>query len=280
MMIVAARELRYIDCSPRRYNDDNVPWMYNTWGMDTLGDTLSGHTSSLFILIYHIMSDLYDAARNGDLGRVRVLVEQGVDKDRTSDYGSTPLCIASQNGHMEVLRYLVEQGAEMKKASSGGWTPLAAACYYGHLEVVRFLLEQGSNVNKVDVQGFTSLHWAAFHGRLDTAKLLMVYGADLNVRNSSGWLPIEMGNRNTEEIRQAIRDEPQRRWDQQPRKRCVEQEQHSEAATSSASAQQQGKEATNSKQSAVGEAAEGEVADETRTPSRAVTRTTIEYSNE
>ena len=36
----------------------------------------------------------------------------------------------------------------------------------------------------------------------------------------------------TEEIKKAIRDEPQRRWDQQPRKRCVEQDLHPIAATS------------------------------------------------
>ena len=37
--------LATVDCSPRPCNDD-VPWMYNTWGMVTLGDTLSGHTFS------------------------------------------------------------------------------------------------------------------------------------------------------------------------------------------------------------------------------------------
>ena len=37
--------LATVDYSPRQCNDD-VPWMYNTWGMVTLGDTLSGHTFS------------------------------------------------------------------------------------------------------------------------------------------------------------------------------------------------------------------------------------------
>ena len=35
----------------------------------------------------------------------------------------------------------------------------------------------------------------------------MSYGADLNARNLGGKMPIEMGHHNTEEIRQAIRDE-------------------------------------------------------------------------
>ena len=37
--------LATVDCSPRPCNDD-IPWMYNTLGMVTLGDTLSGHTFS------------------------------------------------------------------------------------------------------------------------------------------------------------------------------------------------------------------------------------------
>ena len=69
----------------------------------------------------------------------------------------------------------------------------------------------------------------------------MVDGADLNARNHDGELPIDMGWNNTEEIRQAIRDEPERRWNQQPRKRCIEQDRHPHAATS-ASAQQEDEE--------------------------------------
>ena len=160
------------------------------------------------------MSDLYDAARDGDLKRVQVLVvEQGVDKEETGGlYGSTPLYAASRNGHLAVVRYLVEQGADMEKVNSHGWTPLIEATFCGHLEVVRYLLEQGAKRDKADTLGWTSLHWAASKGHLETAKLLMVYGADLNARNNDGRFPIDMGHRNNEEIKQAIRDEPVRRW--------------------------------------------------------------------
>ena len=209
--------------------------------MDTLVDTLSGHTISFghFSWYIHIiMSALYDAAEAGDLKRVQVLVEQRADKEKTGgSFGYTPLIIASYNGHLDVVRYLVEQGADIEKAVDYGDTPLIWASAEGPLEVVRYLLEQGADVNKTNDSGSTSLHMAAYHGNLEMAKLLMVYGADLNARNNQGQLPIEMGHRNTEEIRQAIRDEPQRRWDQQPHKRCVEQDRHPDAATSSASAQ-------------------------------------------
>ena len=68
--------------------------------------------------------------------------------------------------------------------------------------------------------------------------LLMSYGADLNARNNDGKLPIEVGYHNTEEIKQAIYDEPRRRMDEAPGKRATEQDRHPNTATS-ASAQQE-----------------------------------------
>ena len=67
--------------------------------------------------------------------------------------------------------------------------------------------------------------------------LLMSYGADLNARDNIGQLPIDYAY--SEEIKQAIRDEPRRRIDEAPGKRATEQDRHPNAATSSASAQQE-----------------------------------------
>ena len=66
--------------------------------------------------------------------------------------------------------------------------------------------------------------------------LLMSYGADLNARNNYRELPIDVAR--TEEIKQAIRDEPRRRMDH-GHKRATEQDRHPNAAAASASAQQE-----------------------------------------
>ena len=179
--------------------------------------------------------DLLAAAKTNNLERVRLLVEQGADKDEGGIGGYTPLFWASRKGQLQVARYLVEQGATLDKASNYGTTPLSTAAVGGHLEVARFLLEQGANRDKTDDKGWTPLHCAALMGNLDTVMLLMSYGADLNARDNDGELPIDYAS--TEEVKQAIRDEPRRRMDH-GHKRATEQDRHLNSETSAAAQQE------------------------------------------
>ena len=76
---------------------------------------------------------LYDAAKNGNLERVTLIVEQGADKNEIFEgRQETALCVAAEKGHLDVVRYLVEQGADMEKADRHGWTPLIDASICGH----------------------------------------------------------------------------------------------------------------------------------------------------
>ena len=102
-----------------------------------------------------VMTELYDAAEEGNLERVKLLVEQGVDKNQVDGFSGTitPLLGAAGKGHFSVVRYLVEQGADMEKADIGGVTPLISVSSFGHLEIARYLLEQGVNRDKADYEG-------------------------------------------------------------------------------------------------------------------------------
>ena len=168
------------------------------------------------------MAILYKAVKACDLSRVTVLVGQGEDINQLDGEhpmpSMSPLCVAAKEGYLNIVRFLVEQRADMEKTGGIGLSPLHYASGGGHLEVTRYLLEQGANREKVcsifpgvPLHNGTSLHYAAYRGHLEIAKLLMVYGADLNVRDYSGKLPIDYAT--TEEIKQAIRDEPRRRLD-------------------------------------------------------------------
>ena len=60
-------------------------------------------------------------------GRLEVmqhLIQQGADKDKTTNDGCTPLYIAAHEGRLEVVQYLVQQGADKDKARDNVVTPL------------------------------------------------------------------------------------------------------------------------------------------------------------
>ena len=148
----------------------------------------------------------------------------------------------------------------MEKTNNEGDSPLHIACSESHLEVTRYLLEQGADRDKAN-GGWTPLHTAADFGRLDIVNLLMVYGADLNARTSDGELLIDVAD--TEEIKQAIRDEPRRRMDEAPGKRATEQDRHPNAAASASSQQEdaveEDDEESSNKRPRLDEGAEAEV---------------------
>ena len=176
------------------------------------------------------MRELYDVAKEGNLEHVRLLLEQGIDKNQVGGpWSGTALCGAALHGQMDVVRFLVEQGADMEKADNVGCTPLICASAKGCLEEARYLLEQGANRDKAAHNGNTPLHIAAGRGFLEITKLLMVHGADLNARGDDGQLPIDIAL--TEKIKQAIRNEPRRRIDEAPGKRATEQDRHPNAAS-------------------------------------------------
>ena len=121
------------------------------------------------------------------------------------------LSCAAKRGHLATVQYLVEdKGEDIQKANIYGWTPLHYVAWRGHFDVAQYLLGKGAQSSKAShIGGWTPLHYAAYHGHLDIAKLLMAHRAPLNARTNAGYLPIDIAL--TEEIRQAIRDEPRRR---------------------------------------------------------------------
>ena len=106
-------------------------------------------------------SDLHEAAWNGDLARVRKLVESGVDVNWTDSIGETALFGASSWGNTDVVCYLIGKGAE---------------------------------VNVREQRGYTPLHWAASHGNLKTLRALVVAGADPGATDDMGQLPIDVAH--------------------------------------------------------------------------------------
>ena len=155
------------------------------------------------------MSEIFDAARKGDVDRVRSLVEQGIDKE-TTDVGSL-LHVAALNGRLKSCSIWFSKGRTRRPLITGDWTPLNHAACWGHLEIVEYLLDQGADRDSPNHRRFTPLHFAAMIGYLEIVQCLMSYGADINANNDQGQTPLDVAT--TEDIRQAIRDVEQQRYD-------------------------------------------------------------------
>jgi ankyrin repeat protein len=89
---------------------------------------------------------LYDAARHGNLAKVKALLKGNPGLVFSKDNeGTTPLHTAAANGHKDVAELLVANKAEVNAKDSHGFTPLHWAAYFGHRHVAELLRQRGGH---------------------------------------------------------------------------------------------------------------------------------------
>ena len=99
------------------------------------------------------VDSLFKAAQDGDLERLRTLIEKGVDVNSKTRYSATALSFAAEKGHLEMVRFLLEKGADPNVQDSFyNATPLTWANMQKHKEVAELLKENGAElpVRKAD----------------------------------------------------------------------------------------------------------------------------------
>ncbi|KAG0586277.1 hypothetical protein KC19_2G078200 [Ceratodon purpureus] len=87
--------------------------------------------------------ELQRAAAEGDLERVRSLLDAGADACEGNHEGMTPLMLAAQNGHAEVVRALLQAGAPWNALNPLGQCAGDFAMDAGHQEAFDILLDAG-----------------------------------------------------------------------------------------------------------------------------------------
>ncbi|MBQ9243777.1 MAG: ankyrin repeat domain-containing protein [Proteobacteria bacterium] len=160
-------------------------------------------------------TSLLDAARQGDVNKVKALIDKGADvntKDKFS--GNTPLHLAVIRGHLEVIKLLISSNANVNARTNFGTSPLHFAFNRTEsMEAVKLLISSGADVNAKDDFGSTPLHEAAFGQNLvvleesdatekdkrelteryaNAMEMLIAAGADISAKDNDGKTPLDV----------------------------------------------------------------------------------------
>jgi ankyrin repeat protein len=185
--------------------DQGGPWFQRFFQHCPRVDNRSPSDILSYQLRYAVKANYFD--------RVKLLVENGADVNRTSPYPSgarAPYAEAVYHGHQEIADHLVAKGATRIALSTAD--AFAAACNQadadrarelvasdpsllddpgellilaaeeGRAGSLRLLVELGFDVNGKAGRA-SPLHCAALAGQLDTIKLLVELGANVDVRD-------------------------------------------------------------------------------------------------
>lgn len=135
---------------------------------------------------------LLEAARAGDVSRLKNLLERGAQIDSESRLGETPLLVAVRQKHADAAKFLLEQGASPNVGRPGRDTPLHLAVRNGDTELARSLLAKGANPSAAGVFGDTPLHVSVYRSDEASSTLLREHGADEALANRYGLIPRDM----------------------------------------------------------------------------------------
>jgi uncharacterized protein len=168
----------------------------------------------------------YYAAGNGDLSTVKELLrrDRRLVSVRPFFGDETPLHNAAEEGHLEVVRLLLAHGADANAKDHKGNTPfdlairsfrgaeatellrqytkpdpskmICQAAFEGKLDDMQQLLRENPKlVFSKDGEGRTALHLAALQGQREAVELLLSKNAAVAARDNVGWTPLHCAAR-------------------------------------------------------------------------------------
>ncbi len=141
----------------------------------------------IIIILPAFADEIHDAAKEGNLEKVRALVsEDSTLVNAKTERGTTPLHYACTSKNIEIVKFLITKGADINAMNDSLYSPLHYAAAYNQPEVVKFLLMNEAELEARTREGETPLHMTCYDGALEAAKILIEYGADLHVRNDYG----------------------------------------------------------------------------------------------
>lgn len=129
----------------------------------------------------------FNAVAEGDVPRVKALLQANADVNAKSRGGTTALMLAAQQGRDELLGILLRAGARVNDKNGDGQTALMLALKKGNYFVLAPLVDAGARLEARCDDCLKALGWAAEDGRIDYVLALQKAGVDINARLKDGY---------------------------------------------------------------------------------------------
>jgi len=150
----------------------------------------------------HQQTPLHVSAASGHTAIIRLLIDQGADKDAKDEKDYRPIELAASMGHLAAIKALQEQHVAPKSATAATTAVkdenllLCHAAECGQVLVVRYLMERGvADSNELvrtssKREGSTALTAAASSGYTEVVRTLITLGADKDKKDGYGYTPL------------------------------------------------------------------------------------------
>ena len=149
---------------------------------------------------------LHWAIYRDDVPMTALLIDAGAAVSAPTREGVTPLAMAALYGNPDIVRLLLDAGADANETGPNTETPIMLAARNGNPEALRILIDAGADPDAVEtVRGTTALMWAVDERHPEAVAVLIDAGADVSVQSAPAGLPRRyMANRvNTDRVREA-----------------------------------------------------------------------------
>lgn len=142
------------------------------------------------------ITDLHQAAWNGDESSIQYLLDQGQQVDASDQQGRTLLHSAAIGNRPGAIKLLLQRKANLHAVASDGNTALHAAAAQGSTAAIQALLAHGADPTATNAKAQTPLYLAADHQHPAAIQLLcQAAPAAVNRADEWGLTPLHMAAR-------------------------------------------------------------------------------------
>jgi len=144
--------------------------------------------------------DLMEAARDGNVERVRQCLQDGAEVNARDKDGTTPLMWTAAYGRADAMKTLLDRGASLETRDLYGWTALMRTSLHGSSDAMKALLERGADLEAKSQDGWTALMRVAYSNQAQAAGLLFQHGVNLDAKDHEGKTALDIAQENDHHV--------------------------------------------------------------------------------